>query len=466
MRTRAASTWAAVILVMALATGARGAELADGDAVPPRAGSPRQQARRELLPDWHVAQGITPAEPQPVASPTPASQVFAPSARPVAQIESPASPDAWWQTWNEYPDQPAPWLSEQNETRRYASAEFLLAWGKSPGDSLIGSSKFSNLYFFPNAPNSFPHQFTGEFGDMLHYGARGRLGWDNPDESGVQLSGFYVFQREQQRGPGRIFFGDIFQLQPLASIPLDDGGNGEAVPFDSAFAQFYNQNVYGGDADLYLQPLLSRPGFLLRFLVGAKYLQVHEQFRFAAGDSGLAYTVNTTTNTIDYATVHNIGIPPYEMSIASQTTSRLIGPQIGFRYDFGESWFKVWGQTRFALAASFQNSRISGANVVNGFDAAAQAGPPFAESDSTTRLSPVFDTSVYIDTYLFAVLPLLKEFEILRRAQFRIGFDYLLVGELARPTNIIRYNTPIPALQGNRTAFSLKTLSLGINWNF
>ena len=88
----------------------------------------------------------------------------------------------WWQDWDEYEDQTAPWLSEDCGPTRYASAEFLLAWGKTPGDNLIGAPQFSNLYFFPDAPNSFPHQSTDEFGDMLHYGVRGRFGWDNPDD--------------------------------------------------------------------------------------------------------------------------------------------------------------------------------------------------------------------------------------------------------------------------------------------
>lgn len=403
------------------------------------------------------------------ASPEPFAQSAAPTAEPGLLTDPAPVGDTWWQTWNQYPEQVPGWTdADQRGTRSYASAEFLFAWGKSPGNSLIGAPQLSNLYFFPDAPNSFPHQTTGDFGDMLHYGARGRLGWDNADDSGLQISGFYIFQRGQQRGPGRVFFGsDIFQLSPLASIPLEDGSGGTVVPFDSAFSQQYNQDVYGGDVDLYLAPLLSRPSFLLRFLVGVKYLQVREKFRVVAGDSGLGYFVDTTTNTIDYSTVQDIGIAPYEMEIAANTRSRLIGPSIGLRYDVGrDKPFRVWGLTKFALAASFQRSELSGVNVVNGFQAQAQQGPPFSEADNTTRVSPVFETSVFIDTYLFTMLPLLKEIEFLRRAQFRVGFDYLLVGELARPTNIIRYNTPVPSLQGNRTAFSLKMLTLGVNWDF
>lgn len=378
-------------------------------------------------------------------------------------------PQSSWADWTDEFADSEQWDDDsfQHDRRWYASAEWLLAWGLRPGNSLVGSAQFRNLYFFPTAPNSFPHQSTGAFPDQFHYGVRGRFGWDNPDDSGVMLSGFYIFKNKQSRGPGRIYWGsDIHQLQPIASIPLDDGGSGTVVPFDSAFVQRYNQYLFGGDIDAYLAPFFVRPSFQMKWLFGAKYVQIAEQFSVQAGDSGLGYTVNTTNNTIDYSTVQYIGIPPYEMSIQSSTTNRLVGPQIGVRYDLGNETIKVWGQTRFAVAANFVESRLSGVNVVNGFQASAQQGPPFAQGDKTTRVATLFDTSVYADFHFFSMLPLLHYVDFLRQAQFRIGFDYLLASEVARPTNVINYNTPTPTLKGNRTWFDLKTLSLGINWTY
>jgi hypothetical protein len=393
----------------------------------------------------------TPVEPMPADQPT-----F-------------AAPQESWTDWTEGYDASEAWDDDefQHDRRWYAGTELLLAWGLNPGNSLIGSADFRNLYFFPQAPNSFPHQSTGVFPNQFHYGVRARVGWDNPDDSGVMISGFYVFQNEQKRGPGRVFWGsDIYQLQPLASIPLNDGANGTVVPFDSAFVQKYNQSLYGGDIDAYFAPFFSRPSFQMKWLIGAKYLQIAEQFNVVAGDSGLGYTVNTTDNTIDYSTVQYIGIAPYQMSLNSNTINRLVGPSIGVRYDLGNQLIKVWGQTKFAVAANFSESELSGANVVNGFQAQAQQGPPFSQNDNTTRVSTVFETSVYADFHLFSALPLLHNVEFLRAAQLRIGFDYLLAGDVQRPTNTINYNTPTPSLKGNRTWFDMKTLSLGINWTY
>lgn len=389
---------------------------------------------------------------------------------PVAGEEEIFNPDSGaWTNWTDSDSQSELWDDDQfqHDRRWYAATELMLSWGLNPGNSLIGASQFRNLYFFPTAPNTFPHQSTGVFPNQFHYGVRGRFGWDNPDDSGVMLSGFYVFKNQQNRGPGRVFWGsDIYQLQPLASIPLNDGGAGTVVPFDSAFVQKYDQNVFGGDIDAYLAPFFARPSFQMKLIFGAKYLQIHEQFSVQAGDSGLGYTVNTTNNTIDYSTVQYIGIPPYEMSINSSTTNRLIGPHIGLRYDLGDDLIKVWGQTKFAVAANFSETQLSGQNVVNGFQAFAQQGPPFSQTDNTTRVSTVFETSVYADFHLFSALPLLHRVAFLRAAQFRIGFDYLLAGDVSRPTNIINYDTPVPSLRGNRTWFDLKTLTLGVNWTY
>lgn len=382
-----------------------------------------------------------------------------------AETNSP--PQAFDQAWAAPAGGPnfADWT--EHDRQFYFGTELLLAWGLAPGNNLIGSDQFANLFFFPQAPNIFPHQTTGAFGDQFHYGARGRFGWDEPDDSGVMLSGFYVFGMQHSRGPGRVYDGsDIHDLRTLASIPLNDGAGGQIVPFDSEFQQTYNQQVFGGDIDVYLAPFFARPSFRMKFLYGARYLQVREQFQVAAGDSGLGYFVNLADGSIDYSSVTNIGIPPYRMTIQSQTRSQMVGPQIGVRYDMGNEMFKLWGQTKFAVAADFERRQISGENVVNGFQAAAQQGPAFQQSASTTHAVPIFETSIYADFYFFAMLPLVRDIECLRCTQFRIGFDYLLIGEVARPANVIAYDTPVPSLKSNRTWFDLKMLTLGLNWRF
>jgi hypothetical protein len=327
--------------------------------------------------------------------------------------------------------------------------------------------------FFKGHPLPFPQQFTSAFGDQLHQGVLGRLGWDNEDGSGFQFSGFDIFGDQQHKGPGRVFHGTDFQnLQTLATIPLDDGHNGTIIspqaPFDSEFLQTYDQRIFGGDIDAYFAPFFTRPSFRLRFLCGAKYLNIRENFAVQAADSGLDYVVDLNTGAIVPGTVRNIGLPTNELSIRSQTTSQLIGPQIGIRYDIVSHWLNIWGQSRLAVAANRENLQIAGQGVTNNFQLpAAPAGPPFQQSSNSTHVSPVFDTSLYMDFPLLSILPLINQASAFSQATFRVGYNFLVVGEIARPASIIVYKAPIPQLQSDsRTTFFLNTLSLGVNWTY
>jgi len=387
-----------------------------------------------------------------------------PAASPETEVN--ASPSDWAMPASE----PGMWVPEPFRPVVYFSTEYLLAWGQGPGDSLIGAEQYRNVPFFPGFPVPFPHQTTGAFGDQFHQGVLGRFGWDNEDGSGFQFSGFDVFGRQEQKGPGQVFHGSDFgNLATLASIPLDDGAGGSIVspkaPFDSAFLQTYNQRIFGGDIDAYLAPFFTRPSFRLRFLWGAKYLNIRENFSVQAGESGLDYVVDENTGAIVPGTVKDIGLSPNVLSIRSQTTSQLIGPQIGVRYDLATGWLKIWGQSRVAVAANMENLQIAGQGVTNTFQLSPPpVGPPFQQSSSSCHVSPTFDTSLYLDVPLLAALPVINKLAVFNQAKFRIGYNFLVVGEIARPADIIVYKAPIPQLQSDRTTFFLNTLSLGVNW--
>jgi len=390
----------------------------------------------------------------------------APAATPETEVNT--SPGDWAMPSSES----GAWVPQPWRPTVYFSTEYLLTWGQGPGDNLIGAEQFRNVPFFAGHPVPFPHQSTGAFDDQFHQGVLGRLGWDNEDGSGIQFSGFDIFGRQQQKGPGRVFHGpDFGNLATLASIPLDDGAGGTIVspqaPFDSAFLQTYNQRIYGGDIDVYVAPFFTRPSLRLRFLWGAKYLNIRENFSVQAAESGLDYVVDLNTGAIVPGTVKDIGLSPNELLIRSQTTSQLIGPQIGVRYDLATGWLNIWGQSRVAVAANVENLQISGQGVTNTFQLAPPpVGPPFQQSSSSCHVSPVFDTSLYLDLPLLAALPVVNQLAIFSQAKFRIGYNFLVVGEIARPANIIAYRAPIPQMQSDRTTFFLNTLSLGVNWTY
>jgi hypothetical protein len=363
------------------------------------------------------------------------------------------------------------WQRDLNNQPRKVTVgiEFLYGKGLKPGSHLIGSRKFNNLFFFPAFPQIFPHQFTNAFSNLDHYGVRGWYGVENYDQSGFMWSAFVLFPREATAGPGRQYFndGNFSQLSThLIGIPLDDGGDGEIVPFDSAFQQTYDQTIWGTDIDVYMEPFLASKNFRLQALWGVKYLGISESFNVTAGDSGLGYIITLPDGTIDLSTVTNIGIPPYELKVFGRTKSQLVGPDIGVRYDLGGDHFKLWGQSKFGVAANFEKLTVGGANVVNGFDANALRGPRVQHTKSTTHLSPFFDTSIYAEFPLFSMIPYVNRWSFINKANFRVGYNYVVAWEIARPSQIIDYKLLDPQITTKRTWFSYNTISFAIDWRF
>ena len=179
------------------------------------------------------------------------------------------------------------------------SAEYLYAHGLRPGDRIIGDPNFNltpvdpNLVTTTTGPPVFPIQSLGGLAtnqNVFHDGFRLRYGYENPDESGLVLSGFVLFENDVNNGD-RIQTQTAGNLQTLASIVVNNNGTGLAIPIDTRFYNQYTQQILGADADYYSMPFFTRPGFKLKMLYGLKYLQVSEQFLVQGTDSGLGYSI-------------------------------------------------------------------------------------------------------------------------------------------------------------------------------
>jgi hypothetical protein len=363
------------------------------------------------------------------------------------------------------------WQYEDNfETRKYLfGMEMLISRGLKPGNHELSDDRFLDVDFLPGIPQAFPHRNTVEYTDLKHYGYKAHYGWENPDESGFVLSGWQIFENEVQKGPGRTYFndGNFANLSTrLGGITFNNNGVGEAVPYDSEFAFFYDQDAWGADADFIVSPFFERKNFQMQLTWGVKYMHVHEQFRLRAGDSGLGYVFILPSGNIDLSTVTDIGIPPYVFNIASNVTSNLVGPQVGMKYELGGDKFKIWGQTKVAVAANMEKMRVNGENAVNGFTSFALQGPKFDHTKTTTHISPIFDQSIYGEFPLFAALPIFNKISFINKANFRVGYNYVLIGEVARPAQIINWLAVDPNIRTNRSPFSLKTVSFAVDWKW
>src|SRR5262249_54364615 len=166
------------------------------------------------------------------------------------------------------------------DCKRIFSLEYLYGHGAKPGNHFIGDPDFRFLPVIPDdiGQTVFRPQNTGLFGPLFHNGMRVRYGYENPDDSGMILSGFILFENTESNKQFQIN-QVLGNLQPLASIIVSDGaGGGIALPFDTAFHQAFTQEIMGADWDYYFMPFFTRSAFKVKMLLGAKYLRMSETF--------------------------------------------------------------------------------------------------------------------------------------------------------------------------------------------
>ncbi|HLJ10778.1 MAG TPA: BBP7 family outer membrane beta-barrel protein [Planctomycetaceae bacterium] len=352
----------------------------------------------------------------------------------------------------------------------FATAEYLYGHGLKPGNHNIGSDDFHFQDFFVGAPNVFRQQTTSLFGNPFHNGVKARYGYENPDGSGLTLSGFWLFESSVDNGlvmPHAIA-NRIDTLTPLASIVLENGDNTATnVPFDTRFFQKFTQEIGGADIDYYLAPFFTRQSFKLQLLYGAKYLRIHEDFVVQASDSGLGYLVDIANDRIITSTITNVGINPYTLLITSSSTSNLVGPHIGLRYDVGGNKFKIWGQSKVGAAANVERLAVSGLNVVQGFQAGGAFSPPTLHTRSNTHISPFFDTSINVEFPAFAMIPYINQWQMFKNAKLRIGYNFVFVGEVTRAASDIVYAYGDPLIRTDRrTWFEYNAVNFAVDWRF
>jgi hypothetical protein len=177
------------------------------------------------------------------------------------------------------------------------------------------------------------------------------------------------------------------------------------------------------------------------------------------------------------------GVPPlsaYSTYVASSSTNNLVGPAIGVRYELGGDKFKIWGQTKVAVAADVQQTNVTGNNwnqlKAPGIANTVVAGPDLlnatqigvtGQTNTNTHISPIFDTSIYGEFNGFAIIPFVNNWQLFKTAKMRIGWNYVYVNEVARAAADINYNLHGPTINTvQRTSFGFNTVNFAVDWRF
>jgi hypothetical protein len=321
----------------------------------------------------------------------------------------------------------------------------------------------------------------------------------------------------------------IIKIRPYPllglALPGDDrdadGLDGVVVPYDLYVDLQYVSSVYGGNLDWYFTPTYDGDYFKIRPLAGARVMTVNELFSFDAGDSNLGYTLsppvivggggggNQDTNPRDLAP-SDLDDPPYAIPSAtgpgspiqsylmSRTEGFFAGPEVGLRFDIGGDKFKVFLQSKFGLLAYQATRKISGFNIgdhyniINDAVLATNSGLPldpdtdgdgipdnplrsagitgstFEETRRSTQVAPMFEQGIFFEAPVLGYVPIIKKLPAFEQAQFQVGYTFMVLGAVYRPTEQIAWRQfpDFPTFERDKSKFYTQNLSLGVHWDY
>lgn len=337
-------------------------------------------------------------------------------------------------------------------------------------------------------------------------GIQGRWGFTNEDKTGLMVTGFWGFEGSGHFSRGDEFINGVRVNQALTTslagqnlsailghIPLYNGetlpqlvafGPGSTAKYDVLYSLKHTTQAGGANFSVYQQPLFNSGNVTVKPLWGLRYLYIEEGFQFRGIDSGFSYNVadGAGAGTFRPTGALTLRYNQYEANLRNRVQSQIAGPEIGIRFDLGDSRdsFKIWGETIVGLAANYNEIDLSGNNIgdplidarfinVNdprmlrpGTDAS------FSDSNSSMHVSPLFQQSIFANIGLFDVLPITRKMSLLEGASFRIGYTFLMVGQVARPTDSIRWQGfPLfPEIDTDRKNWWMHQASFAIDWTF
>jgi hypothetical protein len=373
------------------------------------------------------------------------------------------------------------WFHEQQYNRRryHFGLEYLRAFLRRPGTDTVGFNDPETPPWDPDNPGIFRPENVGVFGENLDTsGMRGRFEIMNEDNTGFETSIWFAGETEDHWSPvgaSHVFsrFVDRAAIQNRRGVPLDDGAGGYVARYDLGYDLYYQSGAWGADADWYSSPVYEIGGVQIRTTLGAKFLRVAEYFKFVGADSALEYDIDPDTGFPDPDSFVDNGFEPYSTRVGSRTTSYLAGPQIGLKYTWGPDAFRVFGHTKFAVAANSEQAILQGDHLGDGqivpfpIPTPANPNPTYFRSERThTHVSPILDTAIFAEAPIFEHVPFVNDLRLFKNARLRVGYTFLLSGEMLRPSKIIEWRTPFADLNNNRSRWTMGAVSVGVDWRY
>ena len=327
-------------------------------------------------------------------------------------------------------------------------------------------------------------------------------------------------------------------LDNLGGLPLNDGSirtfadgttlGGVTTPFDLEFKIKLRSQLYGGNAEWVMSPVLSWGSLRVRPTAGLRYFYLNESFRFYGQDSGLSYgsaqqqggggggganqtlspdiKLHSPPDRIDenndgivdnagaiesggqqqqgggggqqqnqqiFFSFHDHFRYPISSYLNNDAYQQLGGGEVGLNYDFGGDALLISGTTKFGLLANYAKVKLSGDNIAMTtresnllLPSTADATPnSFTDSQSYAHVSPMFEQTIQAEAPLFQHIPILRRFPVFEKARFRAGYSILAIGQVTDTAGSVLW-------QGNPAAGLFPKINerrntyLTENWSF
>jgi hypothetical protein len=187
-------------------------------------------------------------------------------------------------------------------------------------------------------------------------------------------------------------------------------------------------------------------------------------------------------------------------TIAISTSSNVVGPTGGLRYLVGGQNFHIIGETKFGVMADFEQISVSGNNIgsttrVNGNGVIFQdyalnplhnseynqdliiptpANPnpnAFSSSQTHAHVSPYFEQSFVAEAPILKYIPYVNKIWPLNQAQFRLGYQFIWIGNVINTNQSIDYEGDpmagmFPTIQPTHSGWWTQNGSIGASWQW
>ena len=355
----------------------------------------------------------------------------------------------------------------------------------SDSDALIGSPDAPQVFgtrFFATSLAVLDGSHVGEsalqpglVGEQLSddsaIGMRVRLNYRAANDGGLEISGFQLGEssRSWQRGLGGFDAGDDpTNVRVTASLPLNDGAAGYAVPYDQYFRIGLTTNVCGLGADL------APVGFwwgatLIQPTIGVRYIDMNENFGFAGADSGLEYEHLASGLPVEDTLDPPIpAVPAYQSVLDVTADNQLIGPSLGLNVTTSGPLIRVSSNSRVGAFVADSRQTLAGRGFGNGFAPGFDPTLAFSDTRSQTYGTMFFEQSLNLDIELLRLLPRFAPHQGENSLALRLGWSILAIDSVVRPVESIVWNGfPLtPTLQQAKSEWYLQTWSAGLLFQY